>query len=306
MRTEVWENAPELDAYRDEPIQMRSGAVGKEGLLHLEFEKRGERSILSRLRRRTPYFAHKALYFDEGMPNLPCVFLITTTGCVLQGDRLHLEVKVGPEACAHLTTQSGTQIHTMNSNYAAQSQTITMSENSYLEYLPEPMFPHSNAKFLSDTIIKTAPGCTVLYSEILMSGRKHYAGGERFQFKLFSSKIRVEDHNGVELVTEKYIVEPENDDLRRVGKRGEFDVFGNVYLLTPPEHAGSILKSLDAGFDLKEGIAWGTSDLPNKAGLLFKVLGHESGPVARKVREFWTVVRRAVKDRPVPDVPLWR
>ena len=139
-----------------------------------------------------------------------------------------------------------------------------------------------------------------------MSGRKHYADGERFQFKLFSSKIRVEDHHGVELVTEKYIVEPENDDLRRVGKMGEFDVFGNVYLLTPPENAGAILESLDAGFDQKEGIAWGTSELPNQAGLLFKVLGHESGPVSRKVREFWTVVRRAVKDRPVPDVPLWR
>jgi urease accessory protein len=285
---------------------MRSGAVGKTGLLHLEFEKRGDRSILSRLRKRTPYFAHKALYFDRGMPNLPCVFLITTTGCVLQGDRLHLEVKLGPDASAHLTTQSGTQIHTMNANYAAQSQTVTMSENSYLEFLPEPMFPHSDSRFLTDTIIKTAPGSTVLYSEILMSGRKHYGSGERFLFKLFSSKIRVEDHRGVELVTEKYIVEPEYDDLRRVGKMGEFDVFGNVYLLTPPEHAESILESLDAGFDLQAGLAWGTSALPNQAGLLFKVLGHESGPVTNKIREFWTIVRRTVKDRPIPDPYLWR
>ena len=39
----------ELAAYRDEPPQMKSGAVGKAGLLRLGFERRGERTILADL-----------------------------------------------------------------------------------------------------------------------------------------------------------------------------------------------------------------------------------------------------------------
>jgi urease accessory protein len=91
LRHEAWENAPELDAFRDEPPQMRSGVPGKTGSLALEFQKRGDRSVLTRLARRAPYYAQQALYYDEGMPGLPCVFLISTSGCVLQGDRLHLD-----------------------------------------------------------------------------------------------------------------------------------------------------------------------------------------------------------------------
>jgi urease accessory protein len=57
--------------------------VGKNGLLHLDFESRGERTILASLERRTPLLAQKALYFDEAMPDMACVFM--TSGCVLGG-----------------------------------------------------------------------------------------------------------------------------------------------------------------------------------------------------------------------------
>ena len=49
---------------------MRSGAVGKSGILHLGFERRGERTILADLASRTPYLAQRALHCDDALPDM--------------------------------------------------------------------------------------------------------------------------------------------------------------------------------------------------------------------------------------------
>ena len=106
---------------------MKSGTVGKSGFLRLGLECRGNHTILADLERRAPYMAQRALYCDQAMPELACVFMITTTGCLLQGDRLALEVMLGPARSPRHHTV-GNQIHTMDANYAAQTQTITLAD----------------------------------------------------------------------------------------------------------------------------------------------------------------------------------
>ncbi|STV03170.1 urease accessory protein UreG [Klebsiella pneumoniae] len=77
--------APELAKYQQEPPQMASGAVGKHGYLRLRFADRGAKSTLHEMERKVPLLVQKALYWDEEMPFLPCVPMISTSGCVLQG-----------------------------------------------------------------------------------------------------------------------------------------------------------------------------------------------------------------------------
>ena len=109
---------PEFAPFQDEPPQMQSGAVGKRGFLRLGFERARDGTILADLESRAPYLAQRALHCDAAMPDLAWLFLITTTGCVLQGDRLALDVTLGPGARAHVTTQSATKVHAMDANYA--------------------------------------------------------------------------------------------------------------------------------------------------------------------------------------------
>ena len=181
--------ARELAAFQDEPPQMRSGAVGKSGYLRLGFERRGDRTILADLERRAPYMAQRVLHCDPGLPDLAWLFMITTSGCVLQGDRLALDVTLARGARAHLTTQSATKIHTMDANHAAQTQTITLADDAYLEFLPEPLIPHRRARFASDTRIVVAPTATLLYSEIVQPGRKHHHPDECFGVTLLSTAM---------------------------------------------------------------------------------------------------------------------
>jgi len=297
---------PEFASFQDEPPQMRSGAVGKTGFLRLGFERRSGQTILANLQRRAPYMVQRALYCDEAMPGLASVFLITTTGCVLQGDRLALDITLGSRAQVHLTSQSATKIHAMEANYAAQSQTIALHEGAYLEFLPDPVIPHRHSRFLSDTQISIASSATLLFSEIIQSGRKHHRPDECFGATVLSISTSAARPDGQPLFAEKLVIEPRRYEMRQTGVMNSFDVFANVILCTPTDTAERIHERMQAEVNLAEGMAFGACRLPNDAGLIFKVLGRETAQVKAKVREFWGLVREEVIGAALPPPYLWR
>lgn len=298
--------APELAPYQDEPPQLPTGSPGKVAEVRLGFERRRGRSILADLYRRAPLLVQRAIYWDEEMPELPCVYIISNAGGILQGDRNTVAITVGPGAQAHVTTQSATKVHEMDANHASQVQEIVLRDNAYLEYLPEPLIPFRNSRFLTDTRVTVAPTATLLYSEILMAGRKYYKGGELYEFEMFSSTTRAERPGGEELFTEKFLIRPGRHAVRRVGVMGEFDVFGNVILLTPKHHADRVFEQVPAVVNTAERWAAGASRLPNDAGLIYKVVGMETAQVRAKVREFWSVVRPEVTGARTPREFAWR
>lgn len=294
----------EFIQYQDEPAQMPSGAVGKNGFLHLGFERRGQRTILAQLERRTPLLAQKALYWDTTMPDMACVFIIMTSGCILGGDRLAIEVDVAEGARAHVTTQAATKIHSMDANFAAQVQHIRVRANAYLEFLPDTVIPHRGSRFLTETKITIAPSATLLYSEILMPGRKHHRKDESFGWDLFSSRVSAVREDDAPLFTEKLLIEPRHRNVRQTGVMNSWDVFGNVLLLTPKSNADRILQQTGAG--ATDRLAFGAARLPNESGIAFKVLGMESHDVKKKVHEFWGMTREAVAGIPAPAGWFWR
>ncbi len=297
---------PEFAHFQDEPPQMGSASPGKTGYLKLHFEWRDDRSILADLDRRAPFMAQRALYCDPGLPALPHVFLITTSGCLLQGDRLALDVSLAAMAQAHVTTQAATKIHAMDANFAAQTQTFALADGAYLEFLPDPVIPHRQSRFISETRMVIAPTATLLYAEVLHCGRKHHHRDESFGFTVYDARIGATRPDGTELFTERLLIEPAQRNPRDIGVMGRFDVLGNAVLLTPPEFAERVLAALPAGIDAAAGLAFGASRLPNDAGVIYKVLGAESAPVRARLREFWSLARETVLGVGVPPVESWR
>lgn len=296
----------ELAPFQDEPAQMPSGTVGKSGYLRLGFEHRDGQTILATLDRRVPYLAQRALHSDPALPDLAHVFLITSSGCLLQGDRLALDVTLGPGARAHVTTQSATKIHAMDANYALQTQSFTLDDDAYLEFLPEPLIPHRRARFASETRVVVAPTASFLYSEIVQPGRKHHHPEECFGATLLSLAVAGHRPDGGLLFTEKLVFEPARHAPRQTGVMDSFDVFGNVILLTPAASAARIEARLGADVDLAAGIAHGACRLPNDAGLIYKVLGRETAQVKEKVRDFWGIAREEITGQGIPPPFFWR
>jgi urease accessory protein len=283
---------------------MPSAAVGKNGFLRLGFERRGQRTVLAQLERRTPLLAQKALYWDRTMPDMACVFVIMTSGCILGGDRLALELDVAEGARAHVTTQAATKIHSMDANFAAQAQHIRLGANAYLEYLPDTVIPHRRSRFITETRITIAPSATLLYSEILMPGRKHHRSDESFGWDVFSSSVTAARDAQAPLFTERFVIEPRTRNVRQNGIMNSYDVFGNVLLLTPKANTDRILEQTSAGVTGR--VAFGAARLPNDAGIVFKVLGMESHDVKKKIHEFWGMARGAATGTNAPEGWFWR
>jgi urease accessory protein len=298
--------ARELATFQDEPPQMVSGAIGKNGLLRLGFERRGPRTILADLERRAPFMAQRVLYPERTLPDLAWLFIITTSGCVLQGDRMALEVRLEPGARAHVTTQSATKVHTMDANFAVQTQHLRLEEDAYLELMPDPLIPHRRARFLSDTRISLPRSATLLYSEIIQPGRRHHHPDECFGATLLSLATTAIRPDGSLLFAEKLLAEPALRPLRQTGVMGSFDVLANVILLTTKENAERVEDRLEAAVDVEQGLAFGACRLPNDAGLIFKVLARETAQVKAKVREFWGIAREVVTGTTLSAPFLWR
>jgi urease accessory protein len=295
----------ELAPDQDEPRQMPSGAPGKNGALTMYFARRGGRSVLADLYRRAPLLVQQALYWDEHLPGLPCVYVITTSGCVLQGDRFDIAITVGADAMAHVTSQSATKIHQMDASLAVQSQRLLLADRAYLELLPGPVIPHRHSRYVARTSAAVADSATLLNAEVLLPGRKHHDGGELFEYDLYSSAVTVTRPDGAALFTEKLVAEPWRNPAGRVGAMGTFDVLASVILVTPRRHADRVFEQAAIGADPAAQCLAGANRLPHDAGLSYKVLGMETEPVQAKVRAFWDLVRREVTGAPIPATRPW-
>lgn len=300
-------SACEMAPYLEEPKAMYVGAPGKHGYLYLGFEidPRGK-CIMRDLDRRAPLIVQQELYFDEEMPEMPCVYILSSGGPNVDGDRYDQNITVRKNAYAFISTGAATKLAEMHYNYSGMVQNITLEEGAYLEFLPEPIIPCRHTRFISDTCMRVAPSATVFYSEIFMGGRKYYKDGELFAYDILSVCTRGERPDGEQLFREKFVICPEKQSPRGLGIMDQYDVFANVIVMTPKEHADNIYRKTTAFIDRERKMAAGITHLPNDSGLLYKVLGMEPGPVKKQVREFCSLVRQEIKGRPLPEEFPWR
>lgn len=299
------DDAAELAAYHDEPAQLPSGAPGKVGRLRLRFERRDDRTVLADLYRQAPLLVQRALYWDTAMPEMACVFIVATSGGMLQGDRNEIDISLGDGARAHLTTQAATKVQEMDANYASAVQRIVLADDAYLEYLPEPTIPFRHSRFVTRTHVTLPESATMLYAEILTPGRMH-RNDEVFRYDVLSSTVRAARPTGADLFVEKFVITPGHDGVQRKGVLGDFRVYANVVLLTASEHANRLLDAVTPLWDDSIPLAAGANRLPNDAGVVYKVLGRETEPVRERVREFCAVARVECVGRPVPPRFAWR
>lgn len=298
---------PELQPYKTQPRQMQAAARGKVGELRLGFSMKNGRSILDDLYRVAPLLVQQALYWDEAMPELPICSIISVGGGILQGDRYTIEITVRENACAQVNSQGFNRIQRMDANYASQYQRLVAESGAYLEYAPDFTTPYRDSRFVNHTDLIVAADATVLYGEMMMSGRKHHHADERFGFDLLSMSVNVMRPDGQSLFEEKVLIEKDDETVNFASVMKDYDAFANIMCLTTPEIAQRILDAYEPVFDedFPRAVS-GVSKLPNEAGLMLRVAGVETYDVKAQVRRFWKLVRENARNRTLPDYLWWR
>ena len=97
----------------------------KRGYLRLGFELDSRRSILRDWERHAPTIVQQALYFDEEWEELPCVYILSSGGPALEGDRYRQRFTLAPHSYAHISTGAATKVAPMREGYCSmQNKTL--------------------------------------------------------------------------------------------------------------------------------------------------------------------------------------
>lgn len=264
------------------------------GRAELTFAPRDGRTRLIRSVTRPPLVVQRALYVDDGVPDLALVILANPTAGLFAGDLMEISIDLGPGARVHVTTPSATKVHAMPEGAARQTTQLTIGDQSYLEYLPEPVIPQRNARFKQQTSIHVAPGGTLVYGDILAGGR--LAMGESLAYAEIDNRLTVSTAHGRVLYHEAFAIKPAERSVRHggiFGSRGDVTL-GTFFVVTPSVSAESLRDAIAATIAGVPGARAGVDVLPGGGGIAVRSLARETGSVRAIQLVAWAEARRLI------------
>ena len=289
------EDVPSQFASFDGKIpQMDVGKTGKIGFLKLTLESDSQRNktIITEQLSRVPLYVQKALYYDETIPSMAHVFVLSPSGGVLQGDRYRTDIELKNGAISHITTQGATRIYKMNSNYATQMINLHVGKNCYLEFLPEQLIPYKNSRYYQKATFKIDDSATLVYSETIVPGR--VAMGELFDYDVCCLKTLCYDDKQEMKFHDNCILEPKKQTMNSLGIFGNKTAHSMMYVVTKQECIEELYETINQLFKDNDEIIGGASILPNNSGLSVRVLSNSSELNKTTVYNIAQIVRKQI------------
>jgi urease accessory protein len=286
---------PEIKRYL-QGSEREVGKTGKVGILRLKFEKDSfsGNTIIKEQYSRVPLLAQRAMYLEESLPAMAYVYIVSPSGGILQGDRYKIDITLGNNTYAHVTTQGATRIYKMAKNYASQIINIQVKEGGYFEYIPDQIIPFRNSRFYQEVILNVHDSATMIYSEVIVPGR--VASGEAFEYDICYVKTIGRNHlNGTRFI-DTVKLEPKNEDFPH-GLLGNFKVIGTIYIVTKESHVKDLQNEINKQIKYNEGtykISIGTSILPARQGIIVRILGNSAEDVKEVIFEVLRTARKQI------------
>ena len=274
--------------------QMDVGKTGKIGFLKLTLESDSQRNktIITEQLSRVPLYVQKALYYDETIPSMAHVFVLSPSGGVLQGDRYRTDIELKNGAISHITTQGATRMYKMNSNYATQMINLNVGKNCYLEFLPEQLIPYKNSRYYQKATFKIDDSATLVYSETIVPGR--VAMGELFDYDICCLKTLCYDDKQEIKFHDNCILEPKKQTMNSLGIFGNKTAHSMMYVVTKQECIEELYETINQLFKDNDEIIGGASILPNNSGLSVRVLSNSSELNKTTVYNIAQIVRKQI------------
>jgi urease accessory protein len=239
------------------------------------------------------------MHCDESLPNMAYLYMMSTSGGTLGGDSHHIDITVGENAAAHITTQGATRIYGTRSEAAAQATEITLQGESYLEFMPDQTIPYGNARYSQTTRITASRTATLVYMDVVASGRR--AMGESFQYDLFRTETVARNDVGDVIFHDAAVLEPKRRGITGYGIMGGHTVMGTVYILAPKSHTARLYDMINPRVSNHPTILGGASTMRGGAGVLVRLLGKDARSVMSLARDVASIVRKELLGVPLPD-----
>jgi urease accessory protein len=209
---------------------------------------------------------------------------------------LEIDISIEEGAQLHVGTTSATRIYGMPNGAAEAMTQFTVARGAYCEYVPDPFIPYAGSRFSGRARHVVAEDGALLLAEVVGPGRQ--ARGESLAYDFFHSETEVRRPDGRLLFRDTTRLTPA-DDLSSPGLLGAWRAIGTLYAI-----AGGIEASVfDSTIAYCEeiGLLAGCSELPNGAGMWFRVMALDAPSAYDAVKAAWAAARMQVLGFVPPD-----
>ncbi|WP_200826292.1 urease accessory protein UreD [Microbacterium timonense] len=302
----------EVARYGTDPHTLPVGSPGKVGVLELEFALRGagdaQRTELVRHFQKSPLQIMRPLYYNPARPDMPYTYLMTTGGGILHNDRHRTDLVFGAGTSAHLTTQAHTKVYRMASGYATSLVHLDIAEGAYVEYLPDPLIPYTDARFYQRTAVTLHPKSTLILGETIYAGR--LSRGERHAYAALASdlEIRHPRPEGTPVAFDRVRLVPRGGRVAGPGVLGGRDIVSSLYVLTPLVPAREVADALHAVVERTlaavpdPAARAGVSVLPHDAGAWLRHVGDDTVTSTAVATAAAAAMHELITGRPAPVI----
>jgi urease accessory protein len=146
------------------------------GVARIGFAARGSRTRLATLYQQAPL---RVLFPRAPAGDPPHAVLVTTSGGLVGGDRLEVEIETGRDARALVITQAAEKAYRSTGAAAQVTVALRAGPGSWLEWCPQETILFERARLRRRTTLQLGLDSRVLAGDILVFGRR--AHGERLR-----------------------------------------------------------------------------------------------------------------------------
>ena len=288
------EASTEILQHNEEIKQLGVGKSGKTGKLKivLDIESISGRTIIKEKESVFPLSVQKEMHYDQFQPNMTHVYIVSSSGGILQGDKYMIDIILEKNALAHITTQGATRVYGMNVSNAIQVVNVSLDDGAYLEFIPDQIIPYKNSRFYQEINFKVHDNATMIYSEIISPGR--IGMGEIFDYEICYLRSIGKNHKDELRFTDYTKIEPKKMNLQDFGVLGQKQITATVYILAKRNDIEKIIQILESEIKNSSEIEFGWSTMTKENGILLRILGNTTRDVIRLVYDITKIVRKTI------------
>jgi len=280
--------------HNEEIKQLGVGKAGKTGKLKivLGIESTSGRTRIKEKESTFPLSVQKEIYYDQFQPKMTHVYIMSSSGGILQGDKYMIDIILEKNTLAHITTQGATRIYGMNVSNAIQVMNVSLDDGAYLEFIPDQIIPYKDSRFYQEINFKVHDNATMIYSEIISPGR--IGMGEIFDYETCYLRSIGKNHKDELRFTDYTKIEPKKMNLQDFGILEHKQIMATMYILTKKDGVEKIIQTLENEIKNSLEIELGWSTMTKENGILLRILGNTTRDVIRLVYEITKTVRKII------------
>jgi urease accessory protein len=269
--------------------------IGRHGELTLRFSRQRNQTFLKDSFFRTPLQVMRSITDDAGCS---CVYILSPTGGVVQGDRYNIAITVEENAHALVTTLAATKIYRMPDDHAEQTIKIEVMAGGILEFVPDAAILFEDADFRQTIDVTLHDGALMIFQDSVMPGR--LAHGESLNFRRFKNRVVVRDAYGL-LLYEQQEIMPQSQPLRRLGMLETHRCWASWYLLGDVARVGIEPKTFCERYTPPQDVM-GSATRLNRNGISVRLLADYWSPLANALDTLRHTIRTDFLNLPATNL----